>query len=53
MRRTYDTFDGRNLRDPELKFYFPHNDCCPDQQANLGNPAETTPCSIRSLKETC
>jgi len=35
LRRTYDTYDGRKLRDPELRFYFPHNDCCPGQQTNL------------------
>jgi hypothetical protein len=29
MRRTYDVYDGRDLRQPEIKFYFPHNDCCP------------------------
>jgi hypothetical protein len=28
---SYDTFEGRDLRDGEIAFYLPHNDCCPGQ----------------------
>ncbi len=28
---SYDTFEGRGLRDNEINFYLPHNDCCPGQ----------------------
>ena len=38
LRRTYDTFDGLDLRDAETKFYFPHNDCCPGQNPTTGVP---------------
>ena len=31
LRRTYDTFDGQDLREGDIRLYFPHNDCCPGQ----------------------
>jgi Putative MetA-pathway of phenol degradation len=37
MRRTYDTYEGRDLRDGEITLYFPHNDCCPGQ-TSTGDP---------------
>ena len=37
LRRTYDTYEGLNLRDAEIKLFFPHNDCCP-QQTDTGIP---------------
>ena len=46
LRRTYDTFDGQNLREGDLKFYFPHNDCCPNQTPSgqaVGDDTTLTP----------
>ena len=28
QRSTYDTFERKNLRQPEIKFYIEHTDCC-------------------------
>lgn len=37
LRRTYDSYEGESLRNADLKFYFPHNDCCPNQTPS-GDP---------------
>ncbi len=31
---SYDTFEGRGLRDNHINFYLPHNDCCPGQTSD-------------------
>lgn len=31
---SYDTFEGRDLKDREINFFLPHNDCCPGQTAD-------------------
>jgi hypothetical protein len=39
----YDSFEGRELEDPTIRFVFPHNDCCP------GQTLEGVPAGDRSL----
>jgi uncharacterized membrane protein YgcG len=46
QRSTYDTFEGKNLRQREIKFYIQHSDCCgkvqngaPAPDGTLLNPA--------------
>ena len=39
----YDTFEGKDLKGGEMKFYVRHNDCCPGQNAQTGAPGPNPP----------
>ncbi len=41
QRSTYDTFEGKNLREREIKFYIQHTDCCGKVQNGVQAPDGT------------
>ena len=41
QRSTYDTFEGKNLRQRDIKFYIQHTDCCGKTQNGLPVPDGT------------
>jgi Putative MetA-pathway of phenol degradation len=41
QRSTYDTFEGKNLRQPEINFYIQHTDCCGRVQNGVQSPDGT------------
>ena len=50
QRSTYDTFEGKNLRQPEIVFHIEHIDCCGTTQGGVASA--TAPGSIRRSRET-